>query len=531
MIRKIGILGISLLCFAAIVSCEKDFSDIGSSVVNNTKFETGEILLDVEIETIDISDSNPNELYRSVRADNIAIGALGEYWLGVYKNDNYKTVESSFISQLTLITNPKIKDGKAAVNDGEIDSIYVLDKVILKLPYTATNIGKESDGKPKFRLDSLLGDSNIATSLKVYENGTFLNTLDPTDPASSNSFQSNHSYIENKLLNENPGFTFKPSPIDTMLILTRNISNGNTYQDTLKLANKAPFLTIPLDMTEMKGIFWDKFEDSEFTTSETFNNYFRGLIVKAEGNDGSMVPLSLLGTGTSATLDFHYTITTFEKKEGQSALVLKDTLPNTYSFPLSGIRNSMYEMSTVITAPPANNFTIQGTAGTMAKIKILDDTKLQELRTNNWLINDALFTFHINENINTNKNIVPQRLFLYQDKENDNGSSSPTQLTDSYKEVSTFGGFIQLSSEDKPEKYNFRITDYISDLLDGTSNDTSPLILKTYNSTDSPIKDNTLDTNVSTYNWDPRGVTLLDGNETANGTKRAVLKISYSKEK
>ena len=46
MIRKIGVLGISLLCLGAMVSCEKDFNDIGSTVVSNTKFETGEILLD-----------------------------------------------------------------------------------------------------------------------------------------------------------------------------------------------------------------------------------------------------------------------------------------------------------------------------------------------------------------------------------------------------------------------------------------------------------------------------------------------------
>ena len=536
MIRKIGVLGISLLCFAAIVSCEKDFNDIGTSVVNNTKFETGEILLDVEIETIDISRSNPNttnSLYKSVRADNISIGALGEYWLGVYNNDNYKAIEASFVSQLGFLKNPKIKDVKAATKDGEIDSIYVLDKVILKLPYTATNIGKESDGKPKFRLDSVLGNTSISTSLKVYRNGTFLNSLDPTNPANSNSFQSDASYTEEKLLNENTGFTFIPSPKDTMLILTRNISNGNTYKDTIKLANKVPFLTIPLDMTEMKMLFWDKFEDGEFSTSDAFNNYFKGLIVKAEGSDGSMIPLSLLGTAASASLDFHYTITRFEKKDGQATLVLKDTLPSTYSFPLSGVRNSMYKMANASTiSAPANNFTIQGTAGTMARIKILDNTKLQELRANNWLINDALFTFHINETINTDKNIVPQRLFLYQDKAKTATTTSPTQISDAYKETSTFGGFIQLSTDNKPEKYNFRITDYISDLLDGTTSDISPLVLKVYNTpTDNAITNNILDTNVKTYNWNPRGVTLLDGNEAVNGVKRAVLKISYSKEK
>ncbi|KAB1158926.1 DUF4270 domain-containing protein [Tenacibaculum aiptasiae] len=528
MIRKIGVLGISLLCLAAIISCEKDFSDIGSSLVNNTKFETGEILLDVEIIT---PTDDPALDLTSVRADNIAI-PTGEYWLGVYKNDNYKSIQSSFVSQVTLNTNLKTKDVKPAVDNGDIDSIYVLDKVVLKLPYTATNIGKESDGKPKFRLDSLLGDPEIPTGLKVYRNGTFLNNLNPSNPALQNSFQSNHAYIESELLNEDPSFTFKPSPKDTMLVLTRNISNGNTYKDTIKLENKVPFLTVPLNTSRMKELFWDKFKDNEFSTVETFNNYFRGLIVKSEGSNGAMVPLRILGSNASATLDFHYTITTFEKKENQASLVLKDTLPRTYSFSLSGMRNSIYKMSPVVTPAPANNFNIQGTAGITANVKILDQTKLQELRANNWLINDASLTFYINQTINTDKNILPQRLFIYQNIDNGSGGFTPTQISDAHKEVALFGGNLELT-DDKPDKYTFKITDYISDLLDNTTNDINPLTLKVYNNpTDNAFgSNNTLDTNVKTYNWNPRAVTLLDGNETANTTRRAVLKISYSKEK
>lgn len=529
MIRKIGVLGISLLCFAAIVSCEKDFNNIGNSVVDNTKFETGELLLDVEITPINIE---------SVRADNITLGNSAQYWLGGYKSGNYKTIQSSIVSQLGLLGSLKTEDVKAASEDGQIDSFYVLDKVVLKVPYTATNIGKESDGKPKFRLDSVLGNTDIATSLKVYRSGTYLNSLDPTNPTKSNSFESNYDYYSqisdpiNDLLNEDAGFSFKPSPVDTMLVLTRNISNGNTYKDTVRLANKAPFLTVPLDMAKMKALFWDEFKNDQFKTAEAFNTYFKGIILKTEGTDGAMVPISLLGTSASASVDFHYTITTFEKKAGEAALVLKDTLPSTYSFPLSGVRNSIYETSAATTVTPADNFILQGTAGTMANVKIIDDTKLQELKANNWLVNDASLTFYVNQTISTNKDILPQKLLIYQNKDNGNGGVTPTQISDSYKETTTFGGSLGLSEDDKPEKYNFRITDYLSDLLDGTSSDISPLILKVYNDpTDNAVKSNALDINVRTYNWNPRGVTLLNGNETANGVKRAVLKVSYTKEK
>ncbi|WCC44683.1 hypothetical protein PJW08_13960 [Tenacibaculum finnmarkense] len=110
MIKKIGGLGISLLCLAAMVSCEKDFSDLGGHVVANTKFETGELLLDVEIEKIDIANTNTNDAYKAVRADNISLGSLGEYWLGVSKNnENYKGIQASVISQLAYVSGLKNK--------------------------------------------------------------------------------------------------------------------------------------------------------------------------------------------------------------------------------------------------------------------------------------------------------------------------------------------------------------------------------------------------------------------------------------
>ncbi len=527
MIRKIGALGISLLCLGAIISCEKDFNDLGTSVVNNTKFETGEILLDVEVTPVDIE---------SVRADNIGIGSLGEYWLGVYKSDKYKKIEASFVSQLGFLVNPKTKDVKPATKNKDLDSLYVLDKVILKLPYTATSIRKAGDSKPKFRFDSLLGNPNLATSLKVFRNNTFLNNLDPTNPAVSNSFQSNAIYEISDpvvdMLNEDENFKFQPAQKDTMFVFKRHYSNGNEFNDTIKLNNKVPFIAVPLDITKMKSIFWDNFKNNEFKTAEAFNNYFRGLVVKSEGADGLMVPLSITGASSSASLEFYYTISRYEKQDGVANLVYKDTVPSSYSFPLSGVRNSIYNMSARTVAPPANNFIIQGTAGSMAKIKILDNSKLQELKTKNWLVNDASLSFYVNQNVNTDKNKIPQRLFLYQDKDNGSGGASPTQLTDAYKEAGTFGGNLELK-DDNPEKYTFRITDYISDLLQGKNEATiDPLILKVYNNpTDNAITDRVLNTNVKTYNWNPRGVTLLDGNETANGAKRAVLKISYSKEK
>ncbi|WP_417784840.1 DUF4270 family protein [Tenacibaculum sp.] len=518
MIRKIGVLSISLLCLAAITSCEKDFSEVGTNVVNNDKFETGEILLDVKITPIDIE---------SVQADNINT-TISDYWLGVYNNPNAEKIEASIISQLGYISGLKNKE---SVIDG--DTIFNLDKVILKIPYQATSTGT-TDGVTSFKLDSILGNPHIATNIQVFQNETYLNTLDPSDPSKKNTFFSDDEYLGNNILSENGIYELKPKATDTTFIFDRidrssSLTSTTTYKHTVRAINsqnlKVPFLAIPLDITKMKALFWDKFHSGEFTSKEAFDNYFRGIKIVATGSDGSLVPLNLASSPTPS-VDFLYTVS---KVDGTT---VKDTLQKKYSFPLSGIRNSHYKMTPATNPVPTNNFLIQGTAGYMAKVEILDDTKVQELKSNNWLINDASLTFYINQTINNDSNIIPQQLFLYQNKENETGGISPTQLTDAYVDAASFGGLLEKTDDDNPEKYTFRITDYISKLLSGEENTTiDPLVLKVHNPTDTPVNNNILTTSVKSYNWDPRAVTLLNGDEAANGTKRAVLKISYSKEK
>jgi len=277
----------------------------------------------------------------------------------------------------------------------------------------------------------------------------------------------------------------------------------------------------------MKRIFWDEFENTSFSSKDDFDEYFKGIKIIASGNNGAMAPFNLATTPTPS-VDFYYTKSVLEAGN------VKDTIQSKYTFPLSGIRNSIYKMSPIAMQPPANKFVIQGTAGSSAEIKILDNVKVQELRANNWLINDVSLTFYVDQTINTEANIIPQQLFLYQNKDNETGGITPTHISDSYNEPSYFGGNLTLNEDKTPEKYTFRITNYFTNLLAGEDNFTAdPLVLKAYNPTDFPTTNSTggVNTNVKTYNWNPRAVTLLDGSETANGTKRAVLKISYSKEK
>lgn len=82
---------LSILLTLSITSCEKDFTDTGTSFIKNNKFSTSEFIQEIEITKKDIV---------SVRADNNTIGNLGEYLLGVYKKNkgNEKKLEASISS-------------------------------------------------------------------------------------------------------------------------------------------------------------------------------------------------------------------------------------------------------------------------------------------------------------------------------------------------------------------------------------------------------------------------------------------------
>jgi hypothetical protein len=503
-----------IIFLIGVVSCEEDFTDIGSSVINNTKFNTKDTIIEVVITNKEIT---------TVRGDGLSIGgSLGQYLLGVYNNPNYEKIEASIVSQLNLDYSAQTVD---VTYGADTTVVTTIDTVFLKLPYQATlKTGTTSD----FSLDSIIGDQTKAFNLNLYQIDTYLSRLNPTDPSKVNNYQSNAIYekIAGEL-NANVNFQFIPNAKDTALILKRKLSTGVVYKtDTLKLTNNSPFARVPLDKNKIKQLFIDKFETSDFESQEAFSQYFKGLFIEASGTEGSLISFNINGSSSDLrpSIEIHYTKTVL--KGGTTVI---DTLQKTNSFPLSSFSNSIYKMTEKV-YPADKNIILQGTAGSVAEIKILGGdgnnnniADLEELRNKKWLINDASLTFYVNKDVvGTDTISSPYKLFLYKKGDID------TQIKDVLSEgPSTYGGRRELEDK-KPNKYNFRITDYISDLLGKASTNNSTLGLKVLNSIDLP--QSISDTIVTNYSWNPKAVTLLNHFPT-NGERRAQLKISYTEKK
>jgi len=91
-----------------------------------------------------------------------------------------------------------------------------------------------------------------------------------------------------------------------------------------------------------------------------------------------------------------------------------------------------------------------------------------------------------------------------------------------------FGGELEYDDAGEPEKYKFRITDYISSVVKGNEPKAlSKLVLKNFVPTDN-LGEVAFDSIISDWSYIPKGA-VLHGNRPQNNEKRIKLEIFYSK--
>jgi hypothetical protein len=514
-------MGILSLLFLLITSCSNDdLNSIDAGFIDNLNFVTKELISEVEFSNEDI--------------DSVVSDANGQFLLGVFDESGVGKIRGSFVSQLALPSNIYTTD---TVRQIDILTTSKIDDVVLYLPYHST---LKSIAPNVYELDSVFGIQEIDGSYRnftfeVHELATFLNPLDPTDPSSGNVYYSSKDYASEKLLGT---LDYSPIATDTVTYIDRLVY-GVSYKDTIKLANNAPRIAIHLDANYFQTKILDflpKRADnipSEFQSQESFIRYFKGLYVKVTSTDGaSIVTLPL----ANSHLEMYYT-----NIETSMSTGYKDTIAKTMRFNFGGVKAVKYESIERSSEIPGKLY-IQGTSGSQANIQILQAKNLDEnglksdlevLRENSnndagnpiWLINEANLLFYVDGTVKPNVD----KLFLYK-KVPEINSALPynSQLLD-YLTTRNIEGYINEGDLSQDENdayyYKFRITDYITKLLEGTNTKNADnLGLKIYNPGDYP----TTDTLIRTSNWNPRGVVLYGGAQLDTDGKRLKLQINYS---
>lgn len=525
-------IGIGLIFLLGIVSCEKDLEDIAVDLTGQRPFEVGDTILEVITYHRNVDSS---------RVDNNNVNKLPLYLLGVNNSSNFGSIESDLVSQVSL------PDFGAFFGDNAI-----IDRVVVDIPYFSTRDGDQKavdpitglpifdDGDtivvPNFNLDSIYGNDDLAYTIKIFELGTFLNSLDPDDPTQAKVYYSDKEYLQ---LDELHQGDFLPNRNDTVLYVERRYldDDPNTVDDidTIKAENSAPSMKFDLDIQFFKERFVDHDNPEDFQNNSNFQRYFRGLYLEADGFDGSLMNLR----ASNGTMTIYYTFDKIETEDadedlngngvtGEADVVVKSKQQQIY--PFRGVRAGEYDRSYagakieefLLNPDKVNgesNLYVHGAAGSEVIVDLMDEETLDFLKQQNLLINEANLVFYVDGE----QSEVPDRLFLYKKDYN-------SLLSDFYSfrfGPDIFGGLLEYDDEGKPEKYKFRITDYLTSVIKGDEPVAlSKLVLKNFVSTDN-LSDITFDTIVSDWNWIPKGV-VLHGNKTSENDKRIKLEIFYS---
>jgi hypothetical protein len=513
-----GIRAVVVFIFAlfSVIACENDFEDIGVDIVDNNLFNTKDAVFEVIAYNGNVERS---------RVDNLPV-----YNIGILNDVNFGYLNASFVSQLSLFSAPDF-----GLNP-------IIDIAVLDIPYfAARDTVNYSDGKPKFVLDSIIGDLDEEYTIKVHRLATFLNELDPLNPTLIKNYYSDEVYSSAYELYSD---SFKPDENDTVLYVERKFLDDdiNTVDaiDTIKKDDVNPSIKFVLDKAEIENIFINNASTSDLSSPQNFNNYFRGLWIEPQGSNGSLMTLLM----SDAVFSIYYTNEVLTDEDGVIDLngdgdmddvdVPVRTAQN-IDLALSGIRagtyNRSYTGSTVddyLINPDMINgddkLFIQGSAGSMSEIELfkdVDSDSLTAIRNENWLINGAILDLYVDEISNDN---IPNQLYLYNADEN-------SIIIDAISEarVNGIAGFLEYNDDGTPLKYQFRITDYISEVLrpNNPRKLAEKFAIRTYHSTDAIVSFN--DTIVRDFSWRSKGV-VLKGNNLTDKTDetRFKLKIYYT---
>ena len=461
-------------CFLAFtLSCEEDYTEIGTDVINNQNI------------SID-NQSYPAKTYNK-RTTPFQSNNLPSNLLGYYYDPNFGGTTAHFLSQLT----PQNFSPSFGNNP-------VLDSVLLTIPYAS-----KTDGEA-YTLDSLYGNGPI--KLSVFKNNFFLRNFDPGSDL--DDFQ---AYYSNGALSASEGLNL--ADLEAQLLYTSDEFAPNNATIDLEEINEdgetfvsetlTPSLRIRLDNPDIlpqdfwENLIFEKEDDDELSSASNFYNYFRGLYFKVEPvspSSGSMVQLNF--SSANAHVKLHYSFESDPDDNGDTTIN-----QGVYQLNFSGNKTTLFE----------NNFNtgflqaidaadeIQGDAqlflkggeGSMAVVElfsedeagndfddfitdfreIINEGQPDEERIIKRLINEAYLEFYVDEaslDINTD---FPNRIYVYDLEYNvplldyNQDSSVNTSTSDS-----KFIHLVPLSVETDDQgntykKYKVRLTSHLNNII------------------------------------------------------------------
>ena len=444
-----------------LVSCDSDYSGIGSDMIDDDIHHNGVVRALVSVTAFDKATGG-------VQSNNMPVNSLG-----VYDNPSFGKTKAHFVSQLSLVSGSEDPDFTGAI----IDTVYLYVPYVSELESTDEN----GDGTYSLQTGQIYKSSDDAkVKLSVYENGYYLRD---SDPGSADGIQK--YYSDDKALVDNFRGTLLGQ--EDYVFDASEIKRQN---ETDVIERLAPGIYMELD----KNFFKTKILEStsgRLLNNSVFQDYFRGIYITAEQYEGQHSMALLDFTDGKIVIRYH----TVEDEEdvyesytlnltGNTINFFENTYNNDY---LIGVNNSN------TTDDGDETLFVKGGEGSVAYININRndlDFLTEESTGQRAIINEANLVFTIDheegggDNVSVKTNTVePSRIYLY-DVNNrrpvyDYYTDATTNLSDSRYNKYVYSGILERDDAGKSTRYKIRITDHINNLVKykGTDKDSTNVTL------------------------------------------------------
>ena len=377
----------------------------------------------------------------------------------------------SDIIELQVGTNPLSSDSD---NDGILD-------------LNDTDNGTYNVESQVYEIDSIFGNRNAEFDLKVYELTYYLSSLDP-----ANNFESLKEYFSDDdfynsgnfgktLHDDRVSLNFEEIPV----LFTED--DPNTDPDELTQVNyfETPRIRIPLDTDFFQQMIINLEGSDQLVNQANFNNYFKGLIVRAENfSDDLYMMLDILNARVILEYNYNY-YNTNGTDDVSDDVIEKRNKSNI--IPLGGVTINLYdhanydqkilaEVNSSSKNIPSEKIYLNGSKF-ISKLKLFSNdntisSELSSFKSKDVLINEASLTLYLDDDVlPSSYKFLPERLYIYS---YNNGEPLEDYLKDYSVDLSPtavnsdkfrFGGLLQYDSSNTPTSYKFNITNHVSNIV------------------------------------------------------------------
>ncbi len=449
--RVINLFVLTLVISSIFTACEQDFSEVGSDLVNNNNFNAL-LFENTEIDAF------------SAKVDRVQTNNSNVFLLGTYSDEIYGKTEANILSQLSLNTpDPSFGDDP------------VLDSVVLNIPYFSTVI--DIDGqKTIYELDSVYGNEPI--NFSIHRSNYYLRSLDPSNNYDPQIYYSDQGDVIEQNIETNALYTdenFVPSAEEIITTAPLEDEDGEPTEE-IEVTRTAPALRVKFSediIDYFTNVIINQEGTSNLLSNANFQDYFRGLYFKVNSQTGEG-NMSLLNFNNAA-ITLYYTYDYTVEVENDDGETIEDEREAQREFTLSFVPNRVNVFKNEFNnLPEDEKLYLKGGEGSIALIDLFtNDTQLDSIREQNWLVNEANLKFYVDKSVADNQQ--PLRLFIY-DINNNSVLSDYTFDVSANTNNPLTSRLIHLgplSEDDHGDKfYKIRVTNLVNNIINNDSTNT-----------------------------------------------------------